>query len=277
MRTTWIAALVAVVAVVLAGCSDDEPTAVDTATPITTTPVTESPTPTRTPRPDSDGDGIPDVSDDFPDDPERWQAAEVRLECYLDDSVDTEETFTVVEVDFSEVWPATPYSCDATRSSAQPNDVEQDAFEASGYDNRDSITTLYEMCAEVDPEDTYASGEHTASEEQILEITGMLTLCPDHPLADEISATAERGRVDIELEEAGLLIFGGTHLVEEEIQPGTYVIEGEIENCYWERQDSAGNIIDNNFILSARRVEVMIRASDYAFHTEGCGRWRPAD
>jgi hypothetical protein len=71
-------------------------------------------------------------------------------------------------------------------------------------------------------------------------------------------------------------VLRGTHLVGDEIQPGTYYIEGDIENCYWERQDSRGNIIDNYFTLGARRVEVTIRPSDYVFLSDGCaGPWRP--
>jgi hypothetical protein len=36
-----------------------------------------------------------------------------------------------------------------------------------------------------------------------------------------------------------------------------------------------GEIIDNNFIDGrGRRVEVTIRPSDYAFHSEGSGQWR---
>ena len=149
--------------------------------------------------------------------------------------------------------------------------VEQQAFEASGYDDPASIITLYGICAEVDPTDVYTSGEHSASPEQISELTGVLTLCPGHPLAAELRANIERGQVEADFEASGQLIGSGTYLVGDEIQPGTYYVEGEIEDCYWERQDGAGEIIDNNFVNSARRVEVTIRFSDYACHSEGCG------
>jgi hypothetical protein len=221
------------------------------------------------------------VSDDYPFDPERSQAIEVTLFCHLDDSFDAEQRLTVVDADFTEVWAETPYSCDAIRNTAEFNEIEQSAIDAAGYDNRNAIVTLYEICAEVDPDDVYASGEHTASPEQVAEIQGALALCPEHPLADELTATLERGlaaieqeEIDAQLEQEGLLFRTGTFLVGEEIQPGTYVIEGEIEDCYWERQDRNGGIIDNDFIISARRVQVTIRSSDYAFHNEGCGTWR---
>lgn len=52
--------------------------------------------------------------------------------------------------------------------------------------------------------------------------------------------------------------------------------EGEIRDCYWERQNSAGGILDKNFHLGARRVEVTSASSDYAFHSQGCsGPRRP--
>lgn len=53
--------------------------------------------------------------------------------------------------------------------------------------------------------------------------------------------------------------------------PGTYVVL-DVEDCYWERLDDKGEIIDNNFIMAAPRVEVTIRSTDYAFNST-CGRW----
>jgi len=38
---------------------------------------------------------------------------------------------------------------------------------------------------------------------------------------------------------------------------------------------AAQAVIDNAFVNSARRVEVTIRSSDYAFHAQRCGQWRP--
>jgi hypothetical protein len=128
-----------------------------------------------------------------------------------------------------------------------------------------SITTLYGIFGEFDPTDDNTSGEYSASPEQIPEITGALRLCPSHPLAAELRATINRGRAEAALEAAGRLFSAGTYLVGDEIGPATYYIEGEIEGCYWERQDSAGEIIDNNFVETGWRVEVTIRSSGYAF------------
>jgi hypothetical protein len=65
----------------------------------------------------------------------------------------------------------------------------------------------------------------------------------------------------------------GTYTVGQDIQPGTYVAKHSVEGCYWERQNANGDIIANNFINSANRVQVTIRKGDYGFDSEGCGPW----
>ena len=64
----------------------------------------------------------------------------------------------------------------------------------------------------------------------------------------------------------------GAHSGNETTIPGTYVVF-DVEDCYWERLDNAGNIIDNNFVSAAPRVETTIHSSDYAFNSDDCGRW----
>lgn len=288
MRVT-ITVMTAIAAAVVAGCgSSDEPT---TAEP---DPVDQAAreaaaaaerieaTTTPEPPPDRDGDGVPDATDDYPDDPKRSKAPQVTLNCWrFDDHPDTDRV-AIIAGDFTDAWDGEYDMCDdATRNSTPLSEVEQEALETAGYDDQET-STLYSVCAAFDPYITratgaYAEGRIVVSPEEADEIDGALVLCPDHPLADEMAAEVERGHVDAELEESGRLFYAGTFLVGEEIQPGTYVIEGSIDDCYWERQDRNGGIIDNQFILSARRVEVTIRSTDYAFHSEGCGQWRPAD
>lgn len=71
-----------------------------------------------------------------------------------------------------------------------------------------------------------------------------------------------------------LATFGdGTYTVGKEIEPGTYQT-GRVSGCYWERLDEAGEIIDNNFVNAAPQVQAQIRASDFAFNTDGCGTWQ---
>jgi hypothetical protein len=207
----------------------------------------------------------------------------VFLECYLDEEQDFPDRFVVriaedAELpDFTDVWEEAPVECHGdNRRGGLRRPVEEEAYEASGYDDSEELLDLYAECSEVDPEDAYATGDFTASEDNMAALEARLILCPDHPQADAWNAALERGRTDMELEASGRLFHGGTHLVGEEVQPGTYYIEGDIENCYWERQDSSGEVIDNFFTPGARRVEVTIQSSDYAFHSDGCaGPWRP--
>jgi hypothetical protein len=192
----------------------------------------------------------------------------------------SEGSFVITEeLDFSEPWTVRPASgdCDAQRSSGPLTDIERRAYKRASYDSPSDIAFLYSSCAEVDRKELYASAHYTPSRAQVEEINGILTLCPNHPLVTRMRATAKRGGLDIKLEDEGRLFGSGTYLVGKEIKPGTYVAKGEIENCYWERQNRSGETIDNNFVLSARRVEVVIRSTDYAFHSEGCGLWRPQD
>ncbi|WP_177204447.1 hypothetical protein [Streptomyces sp. CC53] len=48
-----------------------------------------------------------------------------------------------------------------------------------------------------------------------------------------------------------------------------------MENCYWERTAESGDIIDNNFATSARKITVTIRASDGQFTSQECAVWKP--
>jgi hypothetical protein len=59
------------------------------------------------------------------------------------------------------------------------------------------------------------------------------------------------------------------------IPPGTYRVEGNLKDCYWERTSESGEIIDNNFATSARKITVTVRSSDGQFTTERCGTWKP--
>lgn len=59
---------------------------------------------------------------------------------------------------------------------------------------------------------------------------------------------------------------------DDEAQPGTWVTY-HVDGCYWERLDNRGEIIDNNFASSAPQVQVTISSNDFAFNSNGCGRW----
>ncbi|MFC4019142.1 hypothetical protein ACFOW4_14490 [Micromonospora sp. GCM10011542] len=238
-----------------------------------------SPTPSPTPPADRDGDGIPDSSDTYPEDPKNVpQQAPVNLTCETDNEL-SGSLFAVHggkdgRPDFAEVWAAKPSSCEFVGSLNIVTAIEKQAYKVSKYDDQD-ISTLYEMCAAVDPDDVYAEAGFAASSEQIPEINGALTLCPTHPYAKRWRQAVQRGQADADLEAQGRLFGSGTYRVGKEIKPGTYVAT-DVDGCYWARQNSSGEIIDNYFTNGARRVQVTIRSSDYAFNSERCGEWRPA-
>ncbi|WP_327038020.1 hypothetical protein [Micromonospora maris] len=277
----WFAAALAAVA--LTACSGSHATGTEPTSshsPRASTSLT-SPLPAASPTPpiDRDGDGLPDGTDPYPDDPTNTPRQEpVMVTCYLDDDFDQNQTFIVTgdqrgRPDFTEAWKSKPVACEVD-SVVQPiTKPERAAYKTSRYDDQD-VSVLYAMCAEVDQDDVYARSGFSASKSQIAEINAALTLCPQHPYARKWRDSARRGQRDVELEAQGRLFGPGTFRVGKEIKPGTYVTT-DVDGCYWERQNSSGNIIDNYFTNSARRVQVTIRSSDYAFSSQRCGEWRP--
>ncbi|WP_180214567.1 hypothetical protein [Phytohabitans suffuscus] len=227
--------------------------------------------------------GAADVINQAPPSPKPSSASPLRapviLECSLGDDLLATSSLEVPtdaksRPDFTDVWQVKPkkYSCDAGLVVPE-TPLEKTAHATSKYDNLD-IGTLYTICAEVDPTDPYAEAGFKASPEQIPEINAALTLCPNHPLAGKWRQSVQRGKADADLEAQGRIFGAGTFLVGKEIKAGTYVTS-DLDGCYWERQSRNGGIIDNNFITAARRVQVTIRSTDYAFHSERCGEWRP--
>ena len=231
----------------------------------------------KSPESDRDGDGIADSVDTYPDDRTNTPPPEVTLTCVMDKDFRTSSTFTVKPgansvPDFGQTWAAKPYSCKAMRNSAPFSALEETAYKTSGYTDHDT-KTLYAICGAVDPEDVYASAGFAASESQILEINAALVLCPGHPQASAWRQAVQQGKVNADHRTAGKRFGAGTFLVGKEIVPGTYFVEGDINGCYWERQNRSGQVIENNFIIAARRVQVSIKSTDYAFHSERCGEW----
>lgn len=95
-------------------------------------------------------------------------------------------------------------------------------------------------------------------------------LCPD-----QVDTVAKAKAGDYEV--LPQTKFGdGKYLVGEKLQPGTYTIPTKVTDCYWERSDAQGNIIDNNFISIAPSVTVTVGASDSGFTSNGCGTWELA-
>jgi hypothetical protein len=192
---------------------------------------------------------------------------------------------------YRELWSTTDpvVNCNADEPTGSNFSPEQlAALDAVGYDHTtQALGFLYARCADLattDPVDGYWSSAYAA-----------LSLCPDHPDAATIVARADAGMAAentaaaLAAEEAALAqqtvdqrnaeiaagtrITSGIYRVGEAVQPGTFVSEGQFANCYWERRDAAGSIIENGFAVSALRVEVTIDPSDFSFYSERCGEW----
>lgn len=68
------------------------------------------------------------------------------------------------------------------------------------------------------------------------------------------------------------VLYDGVYEVGVDIEPGKYRVL-DVSDCYWERLDDAGEILDNNFISGAPQALVTVRSSDFAVNFDGCGPW----
>lgn len=179
---------------------------------------------------------------------------------------------------YKEAWSAKAKSCNG-QAFGSPTKVELAALNtaysgnyASDADSARNI--LYGMCAQNDISAwSYLSTAGSAS--QVAEVKGMLTLCPEHPLAGQLKGLISKAEGNQTLKDSGKIFNAGVLRVGTEVQPGTYVASYG-KGCYWERQDRNGNIIDNGFYTDAARIQVTIKSTDYAFMSRSCGDWKPA-
>lgn len=264
--------------ILLAGCSDSEPEpnsgdqqASQTVESPSETP-TKLPSPPPPPLPDKDGDGVPDETDAYPRNPLASTLQEIKIGC------GGAGNFTIdrVKLDFSKVWarrmPKNVYCEYWGRKLTPVNGVEQRLWDA---DKRPSVYTIsipYEQCVEHGT--PWMRNEWPVSPNQVHEAETALLLCPDHPDGPAIrTRIADQGALTSELKNSRAF-YDGNYRVGKGVEPGTYFTTDDVENCYWERLDANGEIIDNNFVSKAFRVEATIASSDFSFHTEGCGLWR---
>lgn len=186
-----------------------------------------------------------------------------------------EDMKTIGFRDFRAVWdsPEPMRGCNAGLRTGTLLSPEQAAAltTAYGQEKVESLGILYSICGSL--EASVYSQMPSYSPAQAAEIRGALALCPDQPAAAATQAKLDASVVIDTQRTDGVRFGGGIHPVNTEIQPGTYVSEGNLENCYWEKLDASGNIIDNNFVTNALRVEVYIDASDFSFSSSGCGEW----
>lgn len=101
-------------------------------------------------------------------------------------------------------------------------------------------------------------------------------LCPDQqPVMDEAVSgyPVQQEIFDSSYVVADMREQGGPMTV----QPGTWrTVDSTVSDCYWERGDANGNIIDNNFITFSPGVTVTIAPTDATFVSRGCGNWQRA-
>lgn len=149
---------------------------------------------------------------------------------------------------------------------------QQQALDTGGVTDASKLGILDSICASLGFS-SYA-GLPTYSSAQIPEMSAAIAHCPDHPRVPDIQARLAASQAEQAAVAAGTQFGAGVKRVGTDIQAGTYVSEGNLDGCYWERQDSTGSTIDNDFFNAALRVEVTIRSSDYAFNSSSCGIWR---
>lgn len=98
-------------------------------------------------------------------------------------------------------------------------------------------------------------------------------LCPENqPLVDE----AKSGNVIQKRVHDGNFLVAQMREVNGPmtIQPGVWrTKESPVSDCYYERSDGAGNIIENNFVNFAQSLTVAIAPSDGTFVSNRCGGW----
>jgi hypothetical protein len=127
-------------------------------------------------------------------------------------------------------------------------------------------------------------GEYDAFDLQTFGVTGqdkqrgriitvaIPVLCPDQqPALDlALSGTAKQSHFG-----DGKYVVSMVPNVRATVQPGTYSVrDTPVFDCYWERTDAQGNIVDSAFVNFAPRVTVEILPTDNTFVSEGCGEWK---
>ncbi len=197
----------------------------------------------------------------------------ITYSCQSQTSYLTYETYTTLE----ELWalPGGGGKCNASQSRGVPSEVEVQALvSAYGDDYRvESLELLYGMCGMTE----FSAGGSTSQE-----LLSATLLCPNHPRAADMKATALAG---VELwtktkaeEDAsrkavaeGRQVGGGNYLLGVDVQPGTWQTVGDkVTDCYWEISDAQGNIIANNFVSTAPQFTLEVPPGPGGFTVQGC-------
>lgn len=108
---------------------------------------------------------------------------------------------------------------------------------------------------------------------KVAEEVAIPVLCPDQAHQIELAKAGDFDRGTYSRLAEGSYTIGTSGADDARVaEPGTYRIEGNIQDCYWERSDGHGNIIDNNFVTAATSLTVTIAESDGMFTNRGCSR-----
>lgn len=232
-----------VLAAVLTGCGADSKAPsearAESPTPVETPTLTPTPPPTPTPTP----------------------GVKVTYRCQGQ-----------VYENMQDAWVGEHSNCIDTTASGSPNQRERAAVRLA-YGKHSSprdVEILYGVCGSNNPDWPVIFAGDTNSAAWAQERRGAALLCPAHPHIDQVAPALAATEKQVEVDRNK--IEDGTHLVGTEVRPGTYVAT-PTESCYWERTDTNGEIIDNNFSNGAR-VQFTILPSDHSVSVEGCGVWR---
>jgi len=192
-----------------------------------------------------------------------------------------EETETETELPFS---TEDPYATEEPVYAAGPEGdfdrlAAEKGWELDSFDDGTPSEFVKSTCETLDkdvelsspPEYLVNSGYLEGDKKPILQ-AGMPKLCPKWTTAVK---QAVSGKYDRWYSSGTYLVSSKDVAGERTIPPGTYRATGQMENCYWERTSEAGEIIDNTFATSARKITVTIRSSDGQFTSEGCAVWKP--
>lgn len=177
--------------------------------------------------------------------------------------------------DYHSAWPGKYKDCEGDQldGDVSPLDTQAAQIAYGQAPDEGALTALYGLCATNNIRG-FDYLRTAGSKAQVREIEGMLTLCPDHPLKKQLKQLIGGANADNDLQAQGKIFYDGTYRVGKDVPPGNYFSEPEGDGCYWERTDSKGNILANNY-SSGARVEVTVRSSDYSLTVRGCGEWRP--
>ena len=117
----------------------------------------------------------------------------VQIECFGADGQPT-RTYGIERTetpDFTAAWAdGDNATCTVLSELAPTTTAEKDAVATTGNENANAI---YGQCAAADPDAIYVRSDWAATAEAAPTMRAMLAFCPDHPHAEQLRASLERG------------------------------------------------------------------------------------